>query len=156
MVSGASTADLALILLDARGGIVDQSRRHASLSALLGSKHVVACVNKMDLVDWDEDRFREIEAEFGELAERLDIPDARVIPIAALHGDKVVDRSAASPWYDGPLLLEHLEQVEVRADSTRDSLRLPVQWKSGRAAARTTSARTRASSRAGRWRSATR
>ena len=128
MVSGASTADLALILLDARGGIVDQSRRHASLSALLGIKHVVACVNKMDLVDWDEDRFREIETEFGELAERLDIPDARVIPIAALHGDNVVDRSDDSPWYDGPLLLEHLEQVEVRADPTRDALRLPVQW----------------------------
>ncbi len=128
MVSGASTADLALILLDARGGIVDQSRRHASLSALLGIKHVVACVNKMDLVDWDEERFREIESEFGELAERLDIPDARVIPIAALHGDNVVDRSDASPWYDGPLLLEHLEQVEVRADPTRDALRLPVQW----------------------------
>jgi bifunctional enzyme CysN/CysC len=128
MVSGASTADLALILLDARGGIVDQSRRHASLSALLGIKHVVACVNKMDLVDWDEDRFRAIESEFGEMAERLDIPDARVIPIAALHGDNVVDRSEASPWYDGPLLLEHLEQVEVRADPTRDALRLPVQW----------------------------
>src|SRR5215213_1038060 len=128
MVSGASTADLALILLDARGGIVDQSRRHASLSALLGIKHVVACVNKMDLVEWDEGRFREIESDFGALAERLDIPDTRVIPIAALHGDNVVDRSEASPWYDGPLLLEHLEQVEVRADPTRDALRLPVQW----------------------------
>src|SRR3954454_12926656 len=127
MVSGASTAELGLILIDARNGIVDQSRRHACLSALLGIQHLVACVNKMDLVDWDEDRFREVETEFRELAERLEVPDATVIPIAALHGDNVVDRSDAAPWYDGPPLLEHLETVEVRPDPTRDALRLPVQ-----------------------------
>ena len=92
MVSGASTAELGLILIDARNGIVDQSRRHTCLSALLGIQHLVACVNKMDLVDWDEERFREIETEFRELAERLEVPDATVIPIAALHGDNVVDR----------------------------------------------------------------
>ena len=128
MVSGASTAELGLILIDARNGIVDQSRRHACLSALLGIQHLVACVNKMDLVDWDEDRFRAIEAEFGELAERLEVPDATMIPIAALHGDNVVERSDAAPWYEGPPLLEHLETVEVRPDPTRDALRLPVQW----------------------------
>ena len=128
MVSGASTAELGLILIDARNGIVDQSRRHACLSALLGIQHLVACVNKMDLVDWDEDRFRAIEAEFGELAERLEVPDATMIPIAALHGDNVVERSDAAPWYEGPPLLEHLETVEVRPDPTHDALRLPVQW----------------------------
>jgi bifunctional enzyme CysN/CysC len=128
MVSGASTAELGLILIDARNGIVDQSRRHACLSALLGIQHLVACVNKMDLVDWDGQRFREIETEFRELAERLEVPDATVIPIAALHGDNVVDRSDAAPWYDGPPLLEHLETVDVRPDPTRDALRLPVQW----------------------------
>ncbi len=116
------------ILIDARNGIVDQSRRHTCLSALLGIQHLVACVNKMDLVDWDEERFREIESEFRELADRLDVPDATVIPIAALHGDNVVERSDASPWYDGPPLLEHLETVEVRPDPSRDALRLPVQW----------------------------
>ena len=119
MVSGASTAELGLILIDARNGIVDQSRRHACLSALLGIQHLVACVNKMDLVDWDERRFRGIETEFRALAERLEVPDATVIPIAALHGDNVVDRSDAAPWYDGPPLLEHLETVEVRPDPTR-------------------------------------
>ena len=128
MVSGASTAELGLILIDARNGIVDQSRRHTCLSALLGIQHLVACVNKMDLVDWDEGRFRAIEAEFRELAKRLEVPDATVIPIAALHGDNVVERSEAAPWYDGPPLLEHLETVEVRPDPTRDALRLPVQW----------------------------
>ena len=93
MVTGASTAELALVLVDARNGIVEQSRRHAYLSALLGIRHLVACVNKMDLVDWDEERFREIESEFRGLADRLGVPDATVIPISALHGDNVVERS---------------------------------------------------------------
>ena len=156
MVTGASTAELALILIDARDGVVDQTRRHAYLSALLGIQHVVACVNKMDLVDWDEDRFRAIEAEFRELAKRLEIPDATVIPIAALHGDNVVERSEAAPWYDGPPLLEHLETVEVAPTPPATRCGCRSSGRSARAAAATTSACTPASSRAGRWRPATR
>ena len=128
MVTGASTADLALILLDARHGIVEQSRRHTYLSGLLGIRHLVACVNKMDLVDWDEHRFRAIEEEFRALAARTGAQDVQVIPVAALHGDNVVEGSAASPWYDGSPLLGHLEQVEVARDRSLDALRLPVQW----------------------------
>src|SRR5215207_2118848 len=105
MVSGASTADLALILLDARYGLVEQSRRHTYLAALLGIRHLVACVNKMDLVDWDEARFREIEAGFVAMAERLGVPDTRMIPVSALHGDNVVDRSPRTPWFTEPPLL---------------------------------------------------
>ena len=128
MVTGASTADLAVVLIDARNGVVEQSRRHACVSAMLGIRHVVFCVNKMDLVDWDEARFHEIEADALELAERLEVPDARAIPISALKGDNVVERSAAAPFYDGPPLLEHLEGVEVAADRNLDDVRLPVQW----------------------------
>ncbi|HWT23814.1 MAG TPA: adenylyl-sulfate kinase [Solirubrobacteraceae bacterium] len=127
MVTGASTAHLAVILIDARNGIVDQSRRHTAISSLLGIHHLVAAVNKMDLVDWDEARFRQIEAEFSALAHRLGVENARAIPISALHGDNVVERGAA-PWYDGPPLLEHLEQVDVATDRGAGPLRLPVQW----------------------------
>ena len=98
MVTGASTAEAALVLVDARNGIVEQSRRHAYLSALLGIRHLIACVNKMDLVDFDEARFRSIEAEFLVMARRLGVTDARVIPISALLGDNVVDGSARTPW----------------------------------------------------------
>src|SRR5215210_7090909 len=115
MVTGASTAQLAVILIDARHGIIEQSRRHACLSALLGIRHMVAAVNKMDLVDWDEGRFREIEADFAALAERLEVADARAFPISALDGDNVVERGRAE-WYDGPPLLEHLEGVDVASD----------------------------------------
>src|ERR671915_1780370 len=108
MVTGASTAHLAVILIDARHGIIEQSRRHACLSALLGIRHMVVAVNKMDLVDWDEDRFRSIEGEFHALTSKLDVPDARVFPISALNGDNVVERGEAD-WYDGPPLLEYLE-----------------------------------------------
>src|SRR5215210_4193253 len=101
MVTGASTAHLAVILIDARHGIIEQSRRHACLSALLGIRHMVAAVNKMDLVDWDETRFREIEADFAALAERLEVREARAFPISALNGDNVVERGEAG-WYDGP------------------------------------------------------
>ena len=117
------------MLVDARNGIVEQSRRHAYLSSLLGIRHLIACVNKMDLVDWDEDRFREIEAEFRALAERLGVPDARVIPISALHGDNVVEASTHTPWYDGAPLLRHLETARDRArTATSTMVRLPVQW----------------------------
>ena len=127
MVTGASTAHLAVILIDARNGIVEQSRRHATLSSLLGIRHLVAAVNKMDLVDWDEARFREIEGEFAALAAQLGVEDARAFPISALHGDNVVERGDAG-WYDGPPLLTHLEQVDVAADRGEGPLRLPVQW----------------------------
>jgi bifunctional enzyme CysN/CysC len=128
MVTGASTAHLAVILIDARNGIVDQSRRHTAISSLLGIHHLVAAVNKMDLVDWDEDRFREIEAGFGALADRLGVKNAHAIPISALHGDNVVERGEKAPWYDGAPLLEHLEQVDVATDRGAGPLRLPVQW----------------------------
>ena len=127
MVTGASTAHLAVILIDARHGIIEQSRRHATLSSLLGIRHLVAAVNKMDLVDWDEARFREIEADFGDLTAKLGVEAAKVFPISALHGDNVVERGSAD-WYDGPPLLTHLEQIDVAADRGEGPLRLPVQW----------------------------
>jgi bifunctional enzyme CysN/CysC len=128
MVTGASTADLAVVLIDARNGVVEQSRRHACLSALLGLRHLVFAINKMDLVDWDEARFRAIERESLELAERLEVSDVRVVPISALEGDNVVERSDRSPYYDGPPLLELLETVEVAYDRNLEDVRLPVQW----------------------------
>ncbi len=127
MVTGASTAHLAVILIDARHGIIEQSRRHACLSSLLGIRHMVAAVNKMDLVDWDESRFREIESEFTSLAGQLGVHDARAFPISALNGDNVVERGEAD-WYDGPPLLEHLEAVDVASERGAGPLRLPVQW----------------------------
>src|SRR5689334_4149864 len=116
MVTGASTAEAALVLVDARNGIVEQSRRHAYLSSLLGIRHLIACVNKMDLVDWDEDRFRSIEREFAGITRRLGVPDSRAIPLSALHGDNVVERSDNAPWYSGPPLLDLLEALEVASD----------------------------------------
>ena len=127
MVTGASTAHLAVILIDARHGIVEQSRRHAALSALLGIRHLVAAVNKMDLVDWDERRFRAIEREFEALARQIGVDGARAFPISALNGDNVVERGAAE-WYDGPPLLEHLEEVDVAGDRGAGPVRLPIQW----------------------------
>jgi bifunctional enzyme CysN/CysC len=127
MVTGASTAHLAVILIDARNGIVEQSRRHMAISALLGIRHLVAAVNKMDLVDWDEARFREIEAGFTEFAGRLGADHAVAIPISALHGDNVVEPGRA-PWYPGPPLLEYLEEVDVASNRGSGPLRLPVQW----------------------------
>jgi bifunctional enzyme CysN/CysC len=127
MVTGASTAHLAVILIDARNGIVEQSRRHATLSSLLGIRHLVAAVNKMDLVDWSEDRFRDIEREFLELARKLGVEDARAIPISALHGDNVVEPGEHG-WYDGPPMLAHLEQVDVATHRGEGPFRLPVQW----------------------------
>ncbi len=128
MFTGASTADLAIVLVGAREGVVLQTRRHTQISALLGIRHVVACVNKMDLVEWDGDRFAEVESEVRHLGSRLELPDLTVIPISALEGDNVVERSERTPYYDGPPLLEHLEEVDVAADRDRDHLRLPVQY----------------------------
>ena len=128
MVTGASTADLAIILLDARKGVVEQTRRHAYIAAILGIPHVVVAVNKMDLVDFSESRFREIEAELAETGERLGLRDVQVIPMSALRGDGVVERGDGMPWYEGPTLLEHLESVEIAGDRDLDHRRFPVQW----------------------------
>jgi bifunctional enzyme CysN/CysC len=130
MFTGASTADLAIVLVDARAGVVIQTRRHAQISALLGIRHVVAAVNKMDLVDFSEERFDAVAAEARQLGERVGLADLQIIPISALDGDNVVDRSDRMPWYDGPPLLEYLETVDVAADRDLDRghLRLPIQW----------------------------
>jgi sulfate adenylyltransferase subunit 1 len=128
MVTGASTADLAIILLDARKGVVEQTRRHSYLAAILGIPHVVVAVNKMDLAEFSEERFREIEQELRETSERLELRDVRVIPMSALRGDNVVERGEGMPWYDGPTLLEHLETVEIAGDRDLDHRRFPVQW----------------------------
>ncbi|MFT4034214.1 MAG: GTP-binding protein [Patulibacter sp.] len=128
MVTGASTADVAIVLVDARQGVVEQTRRHLFIAALLGIRHIVVALNKMDLVDWSQARYGELSAELGELAASLGEEDLRVIPISALHGDNVTGKSPASPWYDGPALLETLETVEVEGDRNRTDVRFPVQW----------------------------
>jgi sulfate adenylyltransferase subunit 1 len=128
MVTGASTADLAIILVDARAGLLEQTHRHSFIAHLLGIKHMVVCVNKMDLVDWDEKRYEEIVDAFRSFSSRLDVPDIRFIPISALQGDNVVDRSENTSWYDGPTLLNHLEQVHVAADRNLQDCRFPVQY----------------------------
>jgi len=128
MVTGASTADLAIVLIDARKGVVAQSKRHAFISSLLGIPHVVVCVNKMDLVNYEEAVFDEIVAEFDAFAARLEMPDVTFIPISALLGDNVVDRSQAMPWYQGPPLLYHLEHVHIASDRNLIDVRFPVQW----------------------------
>jgi bifunctional enzyme CysN/CysC len=127
MVTGASTADLALILVDARKGLVEQSRRHAFLCSLLRVPHMVLCVNKMDLVDYDEAVFKRIENEFSAFATKLEVPDLTVIPISALKGDNVVNRSENMPWFNGPSLLHHLEKVHIASDRNLVDVRFPVQ-----------------------------
>src|SRR5215212_6194883 len=129
MVTGASTADLALVLVDARQGIVEQSRRHAFIASLLRVPHVVAVVNKMDLVDFDEATFTRIAEDFRAFARRMGAHDVQAIPVSALLGDNVVDRSEAMDWYDGPPLLRYLEEVDVAADRIEHAhARLPVQY----------------------------
>jgi bifunctional enzyme CysN/CysC len=128
MVTGASTADLALILIDARKGVLEQSRRHAFIASLLRIPHLVVCVNKMDLVDFDQEVFDRISAEFAGWAAKLDVHDLTFIPISALHGDNVVEHSARMPWYQGTSLLYHLEHVHVASDRNLQDARFPVQW----------------------------
>ena len=128
MVTGASTADLAVVLVDARNGLTEQSRRHAFLTTLLRVPHMVLAVNKMDLVDYSAEVFEKICEEFSAFAARLDIGDLTFIPISALHGDNVVDRSANMPWYDGPSLLHHLEHVHIASDRNMIDVRFPVQY----------------------------
>jgi bifunctional enzyme CysN/CysC len=128
MVTGASTADLAIVLVDARNGVVEQTKRHAFIASLLGIPHIVVAVNKMDLVDWSEERFDTIVREFDTFALGLAAQKVTFIPLSALHGDNVVEVSDAAPWYEGPSLLEHLETVDAGADRNLSELRFPVQW----------------------------
>jgi bifunctional enzyme CysN/CysC len=128
MVTGASTADLAVVLIDARKGSLEQSRRHAFIAALLGIPHLVVAVNKMDLVDWRQEVFDRISADFTAWAAKLDVHDITFIPISALHGDNVVDRSRNMDWYEGPALLYHLEHVHIASDRNLRDNRFPVQW----------------------------
>jgi sulfate adenylyltransferase large subunit len=124
MVTGASTADVAVILVDARNGVVEQTRRHAYITSILRVPHITVAVNKMDLVDWSQERYDGIVRDL----ESLGLEDLRVIPLSALRGDNVVDGSENMPWYDGPPLLEHLESIEIALDRNLDARRFPVQW----------------------------
>ncbi len=128
MATGASSADLAVILIDARHGVLTQTRRHSFIVSLLGIRHVVVAVNKMDLVDFSEDRFNEICDEYRSFATRLDLPDLHFIPISALNGDNVVDRSERSPWYSGSTLMSFLETVYIGSDRNLQDFRMPVQY----------------------------
>jgi len=128
MVTGASTADLAIVLVDARNGLTEQSRRHAFLATLLKVPHLVLAVNKMDLVDYESAAFERISEEFTAFATKLDISDLTFIPISALHGDNVVERSLNMPWYDGPSLLHHLEHLHIASDRNLIDVRFPVQY----------------------------
>ena len=128
MVTGASTADLALVLIDARKGVLEQTRRHAFISSLLGIPHLVLCINKMDLVDWSQERFEEIREEFRRFAMKLDVADLTFIPMSALLGDNIVNRSTNMDWYEGTSLLHHLEEVTSSSDRNLIDARLPVQY----------------------------
>ncbi|GGR57473.1 bifunctional enzyme CysN/CysC/sulfate adenylyltransferase subunit 1 [Nocardioides luteus] len=128
MVTGASTADLGLVLVDARHGLTEQSRRHAVLLSLLRVPHLVLCINKMDLVDYSADVYKQISAEFTAFATKLNIPDLEIIPISALQGDNVVTRSTNMDWYSGPTLIHHLEHVHVASDRDLVDVRFPVQY----------------------------
>jgi bifunctional enzyme CysN/CysC len=128
MVTGASEADVAVILVDARKGLLEQSRRHAFLAALLGVPHLVVAVNKMDLVGFAPEAFEAVRAEFEAFSTKLEVHDVTFVPIAALHGDNVVSRSPEMPWFEGPTLLHHLETVHVASDRNLVDARFPVQY----------------------------
>jgi sulfate adenylyltransferase large subunit len=128
MVTGASTADLAIVLVDARSGVVEQTRRHAFIASLLGIPHLVVAVNKMDLVGYSEEAFDAVVRDFCAFRSQLAVRDTAFVPLSALRGDNVVERSTAMPWYGGLPLLEHLETVEIEADRNLDELRFGVQY----------------------------
>lgn len=128
MVTGASVADLAIVLIDARKGVLEQSRRHAFIASLLRIPHLVLAVNKMDLVDYDRQVFEDIREDFTQFAAKLDVNDLTFIPMSALNGDNVVDRSEAMPWYEGSTLLHHLEEVHIASDRNLVDVRFPVQY----------------------------
>jgi len=128
MVTGSSTANIALILVDARNGVLEQTRRHSFLASLLGVPHLVLCVNKMDLVDWSQDRYDEVVDDFRGFARRLDIHDLRFVPVSALKGDNIVEESQNMPWYHGPTVLQLLEDIHVGSDENLIDVRFPVQY----------------------------
>ena len=128
MVTGASTAELALVLIDARNGLLEQSRRHAFIASLLGIRHMVVCVNKMDLVDYAQQDYERIREQFEQFARRLETPDITYIPISALHGDNVVERSTVMDWYEGVPLLQYLEELEGTTGEVLQAQRFPVQY----------------------------
>ena len=129
MVTGASTANLSIVLVDARQGVIEQTRRHTYIAALLGIPHLIIAINKMDLVEWKQERFQEIRDEIEAFLPKLDVfRDVKFIPISALNGDNVVDASKYTPWYEGPTLLAHLETVHIASDWNFTSFRFPVQW----------------------------
>lgn len=128
MATGASNCDLAIVMVDARHGMMTQTRRHSFIASLLGIKHVVVAINKMDLVDFSEERYNEIVADYQEFAKTLNIPDIRFAPISALRGDNVVNRSESTPWYEGDTLMETLENIEISKDRNLENFRLPVQY----------------------------
>jgi sulfate adenylyltransferase subunit 1 len=128
MVTGASNANLAIILIDARKGVIEQTKRHSFIASLLQIKHIIVCINKMDLVEYAEETFEKIKKEFLSFDAKLEIPDIRFIPISALHGDNVVDRSKHMDWYQGPSLLWTLENVQIASDRNLIDSRMPVQW----------------------------
>ncbi len=128
MVTGASTADAAVVMIDARKGVLTQTRRHSYLVALLGIEHVVVAINKLDIVDYDQATYDRIEADYRELAAEIGLDDVTCIPLSALRGDNIIERSANTPWYSGPTLLEHLESVDITDRAARSPFRMPVQW----------------------------
>jgi sulfate adenylyltransferase subunit 1 len=128
MVTGASTANLALLLVDARHGIIEQTKRHAFIASLLQIPHIAVCVNKMDLVDYSQEAFEKIKADFEDFASKLEIKDVRFIPISALNGDNVVDRSENMDWYEGSTLMHLLENIHIGSDQNHVDCRFPVQF----------------------------
>lgn len=128
MVTGASTADVALILVDARAGVLEQTKRHAFLASLLGIPHLVLCINKMDLVDWSQARFDDVRKQFRDFAAKLDVHDLTFVPMSALDGDNVVQRTQHMPWYEGSSLLHHLEDVHIASDRNLIDARFPIQY----------------------------
>ena len=128
MVTGASTANVALILVDARNGVVEQTRRHAIIASLLQIPHLVVCINKMDLVDYDEETYNQIQDDFEKFAAKLDVTDVHYIPISALMGDNVVHRSEKTKWYEGPTLMYYLENVHIASDHNFIDSRFPIQY----------------------------
>lgn len=128
MVTGASTANLAIILVDVRHGVIEQTRRHSFISSLLGIKHLIVCVNKMDLVEHSQQAFDEVVNQYKEFSSKLDVPDIQYIPISALFGDNVVERSENMSWYKGASLLYTLENVQINSDTNHVDSRFPVQW----------------------------
>src|SRR5689334_15475680 len=128
MATGASTCQLAIILIDARHGVVTQTRRHSFIVSLLGIKHVVVAINKMDLVDYSQETFEKIKQDYTGFVAKLDIPDVQFIPLSALEGDNVVEKSARMGWYQGAPLLAHLETVHIASDRNLSEMRFPVQY----------------------------